>query len=337
MGTNNGVAIWLPEAERWRVVRKRDGLAGYAVWKFAPGPDGRVWSISRRTGLNRFDPDTLEPEAVPLPPECGTSPQDLVAGPDGTLWLGSKDALVAIRERDGALEFDPVTVPEELRGATVSVSVTGDGAVWVAGVGGLGRYLAGRWRAFGERDGLLSERLLDVAGVSADEALVVYEAARGVARLTTDDGATRVEHVTREDGLPGNAVWLIARDHAGRTWIGGSDGLGLIDAAGGIRTYDQGDGLIWNDIGQDALWVEKDGSAFIGTSRGLAYFDPARGRREERPPNVALTSAALGGVERLHDEDPRVDYDAGTFTARFAGLTFRKPRQVVFEIGRAHV
>jgi diguanylate cyclase (GGDEF)-like protein len=331
VGTNDGIGVWLPAEERWRTIQRADGLAGYAVWKLAIGPEGRVWSISRRAGLNRYDPESLDPEPVPLPPCCPGEPVEMARGNDGELLIGGKGYLARISGWDAEPVVEPIALPESLAGATESISVTADGAVWIAGRGGLGRFHAGEWRAFDTDDGLRKNRLMNVAAISAREAWVGYEGAEGITRLEIDGALVHTEHLGKRDGLLSDAVWLLERDRLGRLWVAGSDGVSVVLPDGRIHGWDQSDGLIWNDVGQDALWVEADGSAFIGTSRGLAYHDPSADRDVENPPNVVLTEALLGGIQHLGEREVSVSYRENTFFARYSGLTFRKPSRVVFK------
>jgi diguanylate cyclase (GGDEF)-like protein len=331
VGTNNGVGIWLPDERAWKVLERKDGLAGYSVWKFAVGQDGRVWSISRRAGLNRYDPETLEPEGVALPEQFGGNPWELEAAPDRALWVGGKGFLLKIREGESGPVFEEVELPSRVTGVIESISFGAHGTVWVSGRDGLLRYDGAAWKHFGTDDGLLSNRIMNVAAASGDEVWIGYEEAKGVSRMVLAGGKPELIHFRRPQGLLSDTVWMLERDPLGRIWAGGSDGVSVILPDGSVRSYDQGDGLIWNDIAQAGFWMEPDGSVFIGTARGLAFHDPAADKALDVPPNVVITSATLGGKESIGEAAVEVGYGQGTFTARFSGLTFRNPSQVLFK------
>jgi len=331
VGTNDGIGIWLPDEHEWRVLTAQDGLAGNFVWKFAPGPDGRLWSISRRVGLNRFDLDTLEPELVEIPSEPRAMPMELVRAPDGRLWIGTKEHVWIVDSDGDELSFEELELPPELAGCTESISVAPGGAVWIGGNNGLGRYDGAGWVRFGVDDGLLAERVMIVEAVSEWEAWIAYEESKGLTRLLITGEGPRLSHFSVDDGLAGDCVWLIERDPEGRIWVGGADGLSVISPGDEVRTYDQGDGLIWNDISRDGFWVEADGSLLIGTSRGLAHYMPVGDVEPMRAPSVAITSAILGGEQALGNELASVPYSGNALTVRFSGLTFRNPSRVLFK------
>jgi diguanylate cyclase (GGDEF)-like protein len=331
VGTNDGVGIWLPEERRWRILTPADGLAGNFVWKFAIGPLGRVWSISRRVGLNRYDPETLEPEIVELPDEPRATVMELEQGIDGTLWIGTKEHVFTVRAAGEELVFDRVPVPPELDGCTDGISVSPEGVAWVGGRNGIGRYDGESWQTFDTKDGLLDQRVMIVRAVSGHEAWLAYEESKGITRILWTGKVPRLSHFTAREGLASDCVWLLETDPQGRIWVGGADGLSVISPGGAVRVFDQGDGLIWNDISRDGFWAEPDGSVLIGTSRGLAHYMPTGDVEPMRAPRVVITSAVLGGEQMLGRERPSVSYGDNSLAVRFSGLTFRNPSRVRFK------
>jgi diguanylate cyclase (GGDEF)-like protein len=331
VGTNDGLGIWIPGEGSWRVLTPDDGLAGSFVWKFEPGPDGELWSISRRIGLNRFDLESLETEIVSIPGEPQAAPMELARSPDGLLWVGTKEHVWIVDHRDGELTFEELELPPELAGCTESISIASEGAVWIGGNNGLGRFDRKGWTRFGVEDGLRADRVMLVEAISDWEVWIAYEESKGVSRLLLTEEGVRLTHVTAEDGLASDCVWLLESGPEGRVWIGGADGLSVISPGGELRTFDQGDGLIWNDISRDGFWVEPDGSMLIGTSRGLAHYLPAGDVEPMRAPTAAITSAVLGGQQVLGADHPTVSYSGNSLTVKFSGLTFRNPSRVMFK------
>jgi diguanylate cyclase (GGDEF)-like protein len=326
VGTNDGVGIWLPQESRWKILKQRDGISGTRVWKLLLGPQGWVWSMSRRTGLNRYHPQSLKPELIELP---AVRPQDFARAPDGSLWICTPDALLVCRSEQGELGFTEVPLPTGMDELEV-VSVASDGAVWTGGASGAGRYAAGSWLQLDTGSGLRSNRIMNITGISSDEVWLAYREARGVTRLRLIGGQPQVDHFGREQGLTGDRVWMLDQDHQGRIWVGGADGLSVISAGGEIRVFDQGDGLIWNDIAQGGFLSEPDGSVLIGTGRGLAYYQPSDHVEPQPAPEVVITSVVLGGRQSVREANPQVAYAQNSFSATFAGLSFRNPTRIAY-------
>ncbi len=328
VATNDGIGVWLPDKHLWKTIRRKDGLVGDRAWKFVVGPQDWVWSISRRTGFNRFNPETLEAHGIPIPKKYKGSPLDLTSAPDGTLWIGTSDELLKVQQKGAELVFEDVQLPPELRGCHDVISIAKDGVVWIGGKNGVGRFDGKEWSHFAPGIGMKTERVMNITVLSRDEVWLSYDEAKGVTQLLVTDSGVVLNHFGIAQGMIGDRVWMLDKDYAGRIWVGGADGLSVIERDGSIRVYDQGDGLIWNDISQCGFSAEPDGSVLIGTGRGLAYFNPVKVGRRDQPPKVVITSAVLGGNEVLREAGPSVDYERNTFSARFTGLTFRNPRRV---------
>ena len=330
VGTSNGVGVWDPERRGWRVLTEEDGIAGPGVWQLAVGQDGRMWAISRMGELTRFHPETLRPEKVPVPGVEDGRMARLTSGPDGTLWVSSYEHLFTVRLVDGQMVFEPVAFPPEVSGCTKIVSVAPDGVVWTGGPSGLARFDGATWRHFERKDGLRLSQVDFMVTPSGHEVWFVYQDLVGVAHLRLVDGQPRVEHFGTAQGLPSNTVYSLGLDAMGRLWAGGNAGLAVIGVDGPVRVFNRNDGLIWDDLSSHSFLAEPDGSFFVGTSRGLAHFRPGGAVVAEEPPNVVITSASLGGRERLGDVGVEVGYEERTFVVKYAGLTFRDPAAVRF-------
>jgi diguanylate cyclase (GGDEF)-like protein len=330
VGTSNGVGIWDPQTRTWRVLTEEDGIAGPGVWQMAEGQDGRMWTISRMGELTRYDPVTLEPEKVPVPGVEDGRMSRLTGGPDGTLWVSSYEHLFTVTLREGQMVFEPVAFPPEVSGCTKIVSVAPDGVVWTGGPAGLARFDGASWRHFSDRDGLRLNQLDFMVAPSGGDVWFVYQDLVGVAHLRLADDGPQIRHFGTAQGLPSNTVYSLGLDAMGRLWAGGNAGLVVLGHDGPIRVFNRNDGLIWDDLSSHSFLAEPDGSFFVGTSRGLAHFTPSAAVMEEKPPNVVITSAVLGGRERIGDGDVEVGYDERTFIVRYSGLTFRDPAAVRF-------
>lgn len=330
VGTSNGVAIWDPGPGTWRVLTEDDGIAGPGVWQLVMGQDDRMWSISERGELTRYDLETLAPERFPVAGVGGGRMARLVGGPDRTLWLSNYDLLITIRAQDG----EPVTgrfpVPDHVRDCTKVVSVASDGVLWSGGPAGLARYDGASWSRFTTRDGLRLDAVEFMAAASGREVWFVYQDLVGVAHLVLEDGRPTVTHFGTAQGLPSNSVYALGLDSRGTLWAGGNAGLVKMTGDGPLEVYTMDDGLVWEDLSSHSFLEEPDGSFFIGTSRGLAHFDPAGRAVKERPPNVVITSAVLGDEQVLGLSKPEAPYEDGVLTIKYSGLTFRDPGSVRF-------
>jgi diguanylate cyclase (GGDEF)-like protein len=330
VGTSAGVGIWQPQQGVWKILDQADGVVGTRIWKLVLGPREWVWSLSRRVGITRYHPRTLEPVAVDLPGSDAAAadiPWDMARAPDGSVWVCTPSSLLVCGSSAARPSFTRLPLATGLEPVEV-LSIASDGAVWVGGASGLGRYQDGSWQYFSESSGLRSNHVLNVIAISGSEVWIGYREARGVTHLRLGANGPQLHHYGSEQGLKGNRVWMLDRDRQGRIWVGGADGLSVIAGDGSVQVHDQGNGLIWNDIAQGGFWAESDGSILIGTSRGLAYFRPTNHQEPQPPPRVVITSVLLGSRQVRLEESPEVAYAQNSFSVAFAGLSFRNPSRV---------
>ncbi|HEX8297778.1 MAG TPA: two-component regulator propeller domain-containing protein, partial [Rubricoccaceae bacterium] len=83
-------------------------------------------------------------------------------------------------------------------------------------------------------------------------------------------------HLTREQGLPSQAVYAVVQDALGFVWVGTADGLARYDGID-VRTFRHradSSSVVGNEV--LALAAGPGGEVWVGTSDGLSRYDPAR-------------------------------------------------------------
>lgn len=322
VGTNEGVAMWDAAQHRFRVWKQKDGLNGSMARTLAVAADGSIWVLCHPGGLTRFDPRTLQPVRVTTPRSAITW---IGSGPEGGLWISGPHFLQVLDRSAPTFVFKDAGAPREIVDG-VSNFAMGAGAMWTSGHNGLGRYDGKSWALYTRKDGLLSDRVLGVAPVDGNEVWIHYADAPGVTRFRVNNQKTEVLHISQPDGLLANEVFMLGRDRSGKIWAGGSQGLTRIVLGRCTRRYRRDDGLLWDDQSEGGFYAEQDGTILFGTSGGLARFDP---HAEKALPSgkfdVVITSAQLGGQERLGDGNPEATRKENTLRAQFSVLSYRNP------------
>lgn len=320
IATSDGLAIVDPGRPGIRFVNERDGLAGRTVRHLAASSDGTVWAVSVPGGLSRIDPARGTARVVRDLPEA---PVNVTSSPDGAAYLVSRNHVFRLGDRLVELPF-----PAGLEGMAGRLVAADGGVLWERGRSGLFRFDGTRWRLFTAKDGLLDAPVDEVGAVTGEEAWVRYRSGQALSRLRLRGGGLDVRHFRRSDGLLDTAPFFIGRDAGGRAWLGGENGISVVAPDGRVRSFTRADGLIWNDCSDGGFLAEPDGSVLVGTSRGLARYDPTGGEELPVAPEVSLTSVALGGREAVPGNE--VPWDRRDLAARFAALTFRSPGDVLF-------
>jgi diguanylate cyclase (GGDEF)-like protein len=329
VATNTSLSIWDPTDESWHWWTD-NGLSGAGVTQVLLAPDGGVWAAFGSKGLYRFDAAASHPgaERVPMDTrEFSTFFPRIAVAPNGSVWTNGNNRLFEIQYEKGQFHIREQTVPAEQAGTSLTVSISPDGVLWTAGLGGLFRLVGGQWQRFEKKDGLLATTVTRLKAIAGDEVWIGYpdEGATTRFRVATD-GHTSVQHVP-------HGLCSLGMDARQMVWLEMDVGIGIVprDAAvpnDALRVFTRHDGLLWDDVNCDAMWQERDGSILIGTSKGLARYDPGEEAQVLPPPEVVITSAVFGKTERLHDQNPQIRYADRSFLARFAAPIFRDPERV---------
>ncbi len=283
--------------EVWAAER---GLPQNSVSSIAQTAEGYLW-VGTEEGLARFDGVRFTVFSKENTPELASDMINvLLAGRDGTLWIGTNGGGLT-RYKNG--KFKTFTTRNGLSSDVVRAIYEGiDGAVWVGTEGGLNRYWGGRFHSYSTKDGLPDNSIFAICGDRDGSlwlgtraglahlkarAFSVYTRANGLPLdyvkalqlglngdlwIGTNGGgvarmaAGRFTTYTTREGLSSNTVWSISEDRAGTIWMGTSDGGVNRYRGGKISAYTTKDGL-----SADGVWStfeDREGSLWIGTKGG---------------------------------------------------------------------
>lgn len=180
------------------------------------------------------------------------------------------------------------------------------GRMWFAGEAGLFRFDHGVWTHV-RVDGAPSAKTFTHLDVLHGGTLYLAGNFDGLWRGQLSDGdVITVQHVA-DDLLDSTRIYFIEHDRRGWLWIGGTDGVEVFDGQR-WRRLTMDDGLIWDDIAENAFFEDSDGSVWIGTSNGISHIlDPAS-LTTSNALEVAITEVARNGVAQAPASAYRFDY-----------------------------
>lgn len=330
VGTEEGLNRIDPHDGSIATFRRKDGLGGDAIQALAAFPDGRLYAGHWPGGVTRIGPgrgvfhrcafEGVDPSGLRIVSLYRTRAGELLAGTDrGVFRL----------PRGGGDRFVLIAAPEPVAGWRKFAFVEdAEEVVWAAGEGGLYRLTGPAPRRFGPEDGLRSPDLSGLVVFDDGSFAVGHRDAPGVDRLSIHGEKLTITPLTPPPGVvPGKSVFL-GRDASGALWSGTPLGLDVYPPKGPAIHYGRSDGLLTDDMNQNAFLAEPDGTVWIGTSRGLVRFRPGEAPRRRWPPRVVLLEAWAGG--RALDLTAPVRLSRGERDLRlsWAALTFIEPRRV---------
>lgn len=280
VGTSGGVIRYDTETDDYQLFNnKNSGLLSNGIFHISRlGEQMAIGTYGG--GLALLNPVTNEWTTINIPQ--GLADQfvyDVIKAKNGDVWIATWSG--ANRVSQGKLDdpkaWQTFTV-ENTQGGLPNPWVYGvreglNGDIWFATEAGLALYRNGQWQNWQHKDGL-----------GADHELV-----RDVNQFKNDPGKASSHHARQkqEQGLEGvndaynpNYVISMAVQADGTVWAG-TWGAGLSRFDGKEwKTYTTQDGLPANHIFM--LYVDKQQQLWIGTSKGLARFNPkgdAKGQR----------------------------------------------------------
>lgn len=319
VSTARGIAVWDGQTRRWMRLPLHGTGELAQVRQLQVAADGSIWAMTVTGAVVRIDASSFS--VTKHGSYRGRPFEAMLASPKGEVWATTREHLVKFDTKKPGAEPENVPLPMGEGKDVLYLAFSPKGALWAAGTGVVYRYAGETWRTVTTKNGLQGQAVTSMAALSDTEAWVAYNDVVGVTRIILkEDGKVRCEQHSWD--------WLVVgRDSKSRVWFDGPDGLGVVSPEGKLQRFTHAEGLLWDDVSPwTGVREEKDGSYLIATSRGLARYKPARGQAEQTvQANVALTSVALGGVERRVGEVPRVKPAEGSLTVQFTPMVLGNP------------
>src|SRR5215470_16311677 len=349
------VALFSPRGARAeqlpiKIYTTGDGLAHNHINRILRDSRGFLWFCTDE-GLSRFDGYrfTSYTKAHGLPHNIVN---DLMETRDGVYWVatdggvcrfnptGEPAPLDASRDHKASIRnpmFDVYRLSERENANRINRLLEDrDGAIWLATNDGLFRMKhAGKNVSFEEVEIGLSRETKDDPHISAlafDRQGGLWAGAiRGLFHRRPDG---RVEHFTRQSGLPADFVQTLFADHDGRLWAGTRmDGFCRIvtepDARRPApRCWAERDGLPSGDVRQ--IFRTYDGRLFLATRGGLSEFTETADGRARFVNYTVANGLSENGVFQLAE-----DHDGNLWLGTFLSGVMRVARPGLVTYGEA--
>ncbi len=269
-----GMSLYDEASEKWENYNIPNGLADAFVYKVLKASNGDVW-VATWSGANRIR--------------------------GGNLKDRSKWDVYTVENTKGGLPNDWVYSLEEGK----------DGVIWMATEGGLARFKDEKWQnwnhdrgvgvafekikndpQFGTDPAKFSEhharqaKEMGLEGVSGGGA---YNPNYIVSLLVDKNGivwcgtwggglarfdGSKWKNYSMADGLPGNHVFMLNQDPAGKMWVGTNNGLASFDGNKFKTVLTTENGLFSNAV--FAMGTGADASQWIGTYGAVTHLNPSK-------------------------------------------------------------
>ncbi len=329
MGTRNGLYDFNPGTgsfSNYRPLSGRTGGSGIVSW--ATDDRGNILIGTVSDGLWVMKPDGLLKQFY-RSGNPGQNRINSVAVETDNIWIATLDGVVLLDRETGGqkaayttwemLPHNNVAQVVVNRAGEVLVATKSDRLCYIHVTGGV------------RTEGMVMEGAMvtDIRSISvaADRTICAGTYGNGLFLFAGDT----LLNYTVADGLLTNFCYstLIAAD--GRIWTGHEKGFSIINPATGyVRSFSTEFG-VRGECMANAMAQTADGSVYVGTTEGIVAYNPAMEQEISVPPQAAIISVVINGVEYPYRESYNLPYRSSySVRVNYAGISLRDPLNVVF-------
>jgi len=156
----------------------------------------------------------------------------------------------------------------------------------------------------------ITNRVDDFSSLGSNWVLSIYEDSNkniwvgtlgsGLNKLSLENrlnGEYIFERISKEEGLPSNAVYGIVEDKSGFLWISTNRGITKYDPeTKELLNFDSSHGLQGNEFNSGAFTKAQDGKIYFGGTNGVTAFYP-----EDISPNSHVPPVVLTKFQKLNE------------------------------------
>ena len=264
------------------------------------GPGHSLWFSTSAGNLLRYSPDTNVMHNWTRPPGM----RWLWRATSDRIWgLTNVGLYSADPASDDIVKIHNSAVPEL---PFFDVCEDAHHALWFASNAGIIHMVGDQWTKVNVSSSSASGRFGSIA-CAADGSLWLGGASTGVEHLQVKADMATPADPQPPPGFKTIEPLFVRHDRRGWIWIGSGSGVYVFNGAR-WRHLTKNDGLVWNDCNEDSFLEDTDGSIWIGTSNGVSHLLHPEAIFEQKPLQVIVTSATLGGISIPNDASDSLKY-----------------------------
>ena len=328
--SGHGIAKWLGYGQ-WEAWTEAEGLSSSVIWPIKVDQQRTLW-VAGESAVDRLN--LLERKVLPLIPKLPRSRASalvidtrqhawigysdgelyevdtalhvrrvasglgrvlkLIQDASGIVWVCSESGLYRLLPEQNWQTAQLVGTDELPAGYAWYITRAKEGGVWLASETGLHRLEKGVWKTIAVPWPLGRKHNFMMA-VATDGTLWV-QGSGDIPLLHLRVQGEQSTIIPQTERYPGSSnITFVNTDARGLLWVGSDAGVSVYNGKHWIQCTTE-DGLVWNDTDFHAFSGDADGSAWIGTSAGLAHLLHPDRLFTAAPPVAHVESATVNGI-----------------------------------------
>ncbi len=288
-----------------------------------------VYIGSHGGGLSYLSGGRIENFAFPNAVSFNNSCYSLLDGKDGTIWVGSLIGLHRFDKKNKQLSLHPLAQKyPRLNSVLISVLYRDSkDRIWIGTEESLFVYANDQLEEWKDYTSKIPS-LVQAFCVEEDSNHQIWIGS-SVGLYKSPDGST--DHQIRystNDGLPNNFIYGVLEDGRGRLWITTNRGLSCFDPSEQtFLNYTVQDGLSHGQFNTYGACKTQDGIFYLGSLKGITYFNPYEFVDNPFSPNAVVTGATILNQPVTNIKDGVSKYFQAS-NGRLLGMSFPSNRKL---------
>lgn len=145
---------------------------------------------------------------------------------------------------------------------------------------------------------------------------------------------TVTDTINSELGLTSNTIMGIIGDNNGNIYISTTRGVNVLTFYAGepfIRTILKEDGLVSNNTNRNAVFKDKDGLIWFGSSEGVSKYNPDVDKMNSDPPNIYITGIEIFNKDYSLDSLQELKHDQNFLKFVYTGINLSAPNKIIYQ------
>ena len=285
------------DGKKFAVYSLKESYLNDFQYTLLDGENGEIWFGSDGGGITKFDGNSYTQYTV-NEGLCHNSVRCIIKDRKGAIWIGTYGGGVS---RFDGKQFTNYSVKEGLsNGKILCLLEDKDGSIWFGtDGGGVTKYDGKKFFHFSEKEGLKNN---SVNSILQDRNGDIWIGSTG-GGITRFDGSLMTVY-TKKEGLSNDVITSALQDHEGNLWFGSRNGPNILNIRQlnnksdqqhpfMFKNYSYDDGFLGIGCNLGAIFEDKNGVIWIGSTNRLSAIRPKEDIPDTMPPKIRLTNIKL--------------------------------------------